>query len=683
MNDIFQTVLNMSITGAYIAAAIIILRLAMKKLPKRYSYALWIILGIRLLCPFSFSSGASLFNLIKPETTENRMECIPSDIGYSPVPQVTVSIPPVNSAVNEALSESLSPETGESANPMQIVLFVCSVIWFAGAAAMLLYTVVSYLLVHKKVSNARPLQDNIFVCGEIDSPFVYGIFRPRIYLPESIPADETEYILAHERVHIKRGDHIVKLIAMAALCLHWFNPLVWVSYLLMTRDMELSCDERAVASFDRDVRKDYAETLLNMSMRQNKITLGGILAFGESNIKTRIKNVLTAKKPKVIVTAAAVLIAVIAAVCLLTNAKTDNREDAPVTDTTAEYKTSETTAAAVTETSERQTAAETTEILAAEPEGIDIDLDEGIPRICADYVTDYWNYLFKSGEFEPAEYISDPDMLDYAYSEKYDQIGTNGPQVLRAHIISKGAQGSTTPEGRLWVAFEYDVAVDVDDGTTDTEHYKGYNAYFELDQTEDGLEVYRAYIFGGIRLKELGIEDETYPFPEVDLKAAVNNSLSMTEYSEDMMLWSPSGSENDRKPMMISYSLPHAWDRDRVFGMVPGIVKNMEISPPYPAEEKLPREYFTVDEAYGSEITVLEEEHYDDPNLSYTDFYHTEHYSPEMRTDIENYYYVLTRGDYSINVCFYVEDFFLNRWICEKIVSTVGIEEMPEESNAE
>ncbi len=682
MNGIFQTVLNMSITGAYIAAAIIILRLALKKLPKRYSYALWIILGIRLLCPFSFSSEASLFNLIKPETTENRMEYIPSDIEYSPVPQVTVSIPPVNSAVNEALSESLSPEIGASANPIQIVLFVCSVVWLAGAAAMLLYTVVSYLRVNKKVSNARLLQDNIFVSGEIDSPFVYGIFRPRIYLPESIPADETEYILAHERVHIKRGDHIVKLIAMAALCLHWFNPLVWVSYLLMTRDMELSCDERAVASFDRDVRKDYAEALLNMSMRQNKISLGGILAFGESNIKTRIKNVLSAKKPKVIATAAAVLIAIIAAVCLLTNAKTDNREDAPVTDTSAEYQTSE-TAAAVTETSERQTAVESTEISAAEPEGIDIDLDEGIPQICADYVTDYWNYLFKSGEFEPARYISDPDMLDYAYSQKFEYIGSIGPHVLSAHIISKEAQGSTTPEGRLWVAFEYDVAVDVDDGTTDTEHHKGYKAYFELDQTEDGLEVYRAYVLGGWELNELGIENETYPLPEVDLKAAVNNSLRMTEYSEDMMLWSPSGSENDRKAMMISYSLPHIWDHDRIFGMVPGINKSMEISPPYLADEKLPREYFTVDDAYGDEITVLDEEHYDDPSLSYTDFYHTAQYSSEMQMDIEKYDYVLTRGDYSINFYFYVDDLFLNRWVCEKIVSTFNIEEIPDESNAE
>ena len=333
MTAVFQTVLNMSITGAYIAAAIIVLRLVMKKLPKRFSYVLWIILGIRLLCPFSFSSAASLFNLVKPETSENtvttQMTYIPQNIEYDPKPQVTVAPPLFDNTVNEAITESLPPPTPEnSVNPMQIVLFVASIVWIVGVTVMAAYTVISYFSVRKKLAVATLLRDNIYICGNIGTPFVYGTVRPKIYLPEDIPEADTDYILAHERTHIRRGDHIVKLVAMAALCLHWFNPLVWVSYKLMTKDMELSCDERAVSRFDRDVRKDYANALLNISARQNHISLGGILAFGESNIKSRIKGVLAAKKPTVIVTAVSVIAVAAAAVCLLTNAKNSaNAED--------------------------------------------------------------------------------------------------------------------------------------------------------------------------------------------------------------------------------------------------------------------------------------------------------------------------------------------------------------------
>ncbi|MDE6599550.1 MAG: M56 family metallopeptidase, partial [Oscillospiraceae bacterium] len=335
MTAVFQTVLNMSITGAYIAAAIIVLRLVMKKLPKRFSYALWIILGIRLLCPFSFSSAASLFNLVKPETAENsvttQMTYIPQNIEHASKPQVTVAPPILDNAVNETITESLPPPTPEnSVDPMQVVLFIAAIVWLAGVAVMAAYTVISYFSVRKKLSGATLLRDNIYICGNIGTPFVYGTVRPKIYLPEDIPEADTDYILAHERTHIRRGDHIVKLVAMAALCLHWFNPLVWVSYKLMTKDMELSCDERAVSRFDRDVRKDYANALLNISARQNHISLGGILAFGESNIKSRIKGVLTAKKPTVIVTAVSVIAVTAAAVCLLTNAKNSaNAEDNP------------------------------------------------------------------------------------------------------------------------------------------------------------------------------------------------------------------------------------------------------------------------------------------------------------------------------------------------------------------
>lgn len=325
MTGFFRTVLNMSITGAYIAAAIIILRIAMKKLPKKYSYLLWAILGIRLLCPFSFSSAVSIFNVLvpeKPAITSGQMEFIPNDIEYAAEPRITVSVPPVNNAINEQLPPA---QPSVSANPMQIAMAVGAYIWAFGTLAMAVYTAVSYASVRKKVRNAKLSDGNVYTCESIETPFVFGLIKPRIYLPENISAEDRPYIIAHEQTHIDRKDYIVKLIAMAALCIHWFNPMVWLSYRLMTKDMELSCDEKALGSFDSDVKKAYANALLNISLKQNRLSLGGVLSFGESNIKSRIKGVLGAKKPKVIAIVSAVIAVVAAAVCLLTNAvKNDN-----------------------------------------------------------------------------------------------------------------------------------------------------------------------------------------------------------------------------------------------------------------------------------------------------------------------------------------------------------------------
>lgn len=325
MTEIFRTVLNMSITGAYIAAAIIILRIAMKKLPKKYSYLLWAILGIRLLCPFSFSSSVSIFNVLvpeKPAMTSGQMEFIPNDIEYAAEPRITVSVPPVNNAINEQLPPA---EPTASANPMQTAMAVGAFIWAFGTLAMAVYTAVSYISVRKKVRNAKLSGGNVYTCENIETPFVFGLIKPHIYLPENLDNGDRPYIIAHEQTHIDRKDHIVKLIAMAALCVHWFNPMVWLSYRLMTKDMELSCDEKALGSFDTDVKKAYANALLNISLKQNKLSLGGVLSFGESNIKSRIKGVLGAKKPKVIAVILAVIAVIAAAVCLLTNAvKKDN-----------------------------------------------------------------------------------------------------------------------------------------------------------------------------------------------------------------------------------------------------------------------------------------------------------------------------------------------------------------------
>lgn len=314
MTDIFQTILNMSITGAFIAATIILLRLPLRRLPRKYSYALWSILGIRLLCPISFSSALNLFNLFKPRVIENEMTYIAADA--SAVQTVVNIVSPVQEeAAGIALNQ---PQT--LPDRTEALMFAASAVWLAGVAVILIYIIISYIMVRRRVSQSTTLQGNVCICDRIDTPFVFGILKPRIYLPPTASGADIDCILAHERVHIRRSDHIMKLIGLAAAALHWFNPMAWISFRLFEKDMECSCDEAALRSFDGDVRKEYAAALLNISAKQNKLTCGGLLSFGESSIKSRIKSVLAAKKPAVTVSVIAVAAIIIAAACLLTNA---------------------------------------------------------------------------------------------------------------------------------------------------------------------------------------------------------------------------------------------------------------------------------------------------------------------------------------------------------------------------
>lgn len=333
MTELFKTVLEMSITGAIIIAAVMLIRLCMKKLPRRYAYFLWIIPAIRLLCPFTVSSEASLFNLFPTQSvqveyeeqfvTEQTVE-LPETV----IPQETTSIVTVHypdqpaqpSQPQNIVNEKQPPEEAVPSRRVSAISVV-SAVWLAGVAAMLVYVASSYIRTYRRIKSAALLQNNIFISHSIDTPFVFGLIKPKIYIPDGISDTDLQYILAHENAHIKRLDHAAKLLAMVILSVHWFNPLVWLGFKLMTDDMELSCDEKALGSYDVEDRKAYATTLLNMSVRQNSLNLGGMLSFGESGIKTRIKGVLAMKKPKAIACVLAVAVIIAAAVCLLTSAK--------------------------------------------------------------------------------------------------------------------------------------------------------------------------------------------------------------------------------------------------------------------------------------------------------------------------------------------------------------------------
>ncbi|MBQ7121448.1 MAG: hypothetical protein IJO03_04210 [Clostridia bacterium] len=335
----FINFLNMSITGSYIIVAIMLVRLLLKKAPKIYSYCLWAVAGFRLLCKFSFSSVLSIFNLFSVPTDNSSLNgatvnsYVPDDIGTMPVPEISTGIPPADAAINPVLPPA---SVTESVNPMQIVTAVASVLWIAGMIAMAVYGVVSFIKVHKNIEFATRLDGNVYECESIKSPFVFGVIKPKIYLPGGMDEKQREYVILHEKAHIKRLDHIIKLVAFAVLMLHWYNPLVWLGYSLMIRDMEMSCDERVLKSLNENDKKSYGLTLVSVGANR-KFAASAPLSFGENVVEERIVNILKFKKAKVIVAVLCIIACVAVAAVCLTNAKTEKDEYAELEQKIEEY----------------------------------------------------------------------------------------------------------------------------------------------------------------------------------------------------------------------------------------------------------------------------------------------------------------------------------------------------------
>jgi beta-lactamase regulating signal transducer with metallopeptidase domain len=318
MEQVFLTVLNMSITSSYVIIFVLLARLLLKKAPKIFSYSLWGVVLFRLICPFSFSSTLSFFAFLKANT----MEHIPANIGYAEQPKVNVGIDALGNLVNNSLPLAAP---AASVNPMQIIIYILSLMWVIGAIILITYSLLSYIRLKRKVSTAMLISDNIYECEKIESPFVLGIIKPKVYLPVSLSENERGYILIHEETHIKRSDYLIKPFAYLVLCLHWFNPLVWVSFVLMSRDMEMSCDESVLKKMGKGIKKDYSSSLLALVADKRMINFSP-LAFGESNVKERIKNVLNYKNPVFWVVAAAVMLVVVVGIGLAANPKNNNQD---------------------------------------------------------------------------------------------------------------------------------------------------------------------------------------------------------------------------------------------------------------------------------------------------------------------------------------------------------------------
>ena len=307
--DVFLRILNMSFTGAVVALIVMFVRIAYRMLPKKYLCILWMVMLIRLLCPFTF-----------PELGigEPIQEPIPSNIMEMEQPYIASEIEVIDNTVNRVLEQNFTPEVGASVNPMQIVMAIGSFTWIAGIAGMLILTAWKFYRFHKWIREAVPdksLGKRIYR-GDVTTPVVVGVLNPRIYLPYSVQEPQLSHVLIHENMHIKRKDHLLKLLFYIAVIIHWFNPMVWISYRLLERDMEMACDEAVLERLGAEEKKNYCESLLNLADSKNHF-VGNPVAFGESDVKMRMKNVLNYKKPRFWLSVVAVVILLITTVrCL-------------------------------------------------------------------------------------------------------------------------------------------------------------------------------------------------------------------------------------------------------------------------------------------------------------------------------------------------------------------------------
>ena len=349
--DLLPIVFNMSLTASVVIVFVLLARLVLKKAPKVYSYALWAVVLFRLLCPVSFTSDISLLALTAPpvlETTAqtNFVAYVPPNIVHTEYPEVQLPVPGVNDAINEMLPQGQEQLV---ADPLEFPVALATVIWLFGIMALLAYSVISLILLSRRLASSMPLRDNIYLADHIDTPFVIGLLRPKIYLPSTLSEREQEYIILHEQYHIRRFDHIAKMLAFVVLSIHWFNPLVWLAFVLSGKDMEMSCDEAVIKKLGDNIRTDYSASLLSLATGR-RIIAGTPLAFGEGDTKDRIKNLLNWKKPKIWLTiiAAALCVLVIAA-CGANPKDGDNVSNPSSSELAGQYASMEAYAAEVME----------------------------------------------------------------------------------------------------------------------------------------------------------------------------------------------------------------------------------------------------------------------------------------------------------------------------------------------
>lgn len=314
MDKIFLSLLNRSIAAGWLILAVMILRLLLKKAPKWLPCILWGIAAVRLICPFSFESA---FSLIPSGETLSR-----TTVMYAQRPEITSGVSALNRTLNPVIQDAFAPSPGASVNPLQVWMFFGGILWVIGLTALLLYALASFWRLHVRLRESVPIEENVRLCDGVESPFILGIVRPRIYLPSNLKKEEMKYVLAHERAHLKRRDHWWKLLGYLVAAVYWFHPLVWAAYILFCRDMELACDEKVIKGMDMEEKKAYSHALVTCSVSKRRVMVCPV-AFGEIGVKERVKAVLHYRKPAFWLILAAMLVCAVVAVCFLTNPRQD------------------------------------------------------------------------------------------------------------------------------------------------------------------------------------------------------------------------------------------------------------------------------------------------------------------------------------------------------------------------
>ncbi len=310
----FLKLANMSISASWLVLAILVLRLVLKKAPKWVNVLLWGVVAVRLVCPFSIESALSLI----PST-----QTIPMNIEMAAKPAIDSGVEVVNSIVNPMIAASFTPNPAASANPLQIWIPLAAVIWLFGMVLLFLYTAISYWRLNRRIDTAVLFRNNIFQSENVSSPFVLGIIKPKIYLPFHMNEQDFHHVVAHEQAHILRKDHWWKPLGFLLLTLHWINPLMWLAYVLLCRDIELACDEKVIKELNSEQRADYTQALVDCSVNRRMIAACP-LAFGEVGVKDRVKSIMNYQKPAFWIIFTALVLCVVVAVCFLTNPLEDS-----------------------------------------------------------------------------------------------------------------------------------------------------------------------------------------------------------------------------------------------------------------------------------------------------------------------------------------------------------------------
>ncbi len=309
MNQLFIKVVNLGISASWLIPVVLILRFLLKKSLKWVNVLLWGMVAVRLICPISFESKVSLV----PSA-----ETIPLNIDMKMESTINSGIDSINNIVNPVLSQNFTPQPATSVNSLQIWIFLASVVWLIGMTIMLLYATISYLRLRHRIAAAVIYRDNIYQSENVATPFVLGIIRPRIYLPFHAEGERLEYVVAHEQAHISRKDHWWKPLGFLLLTIHWFNPLMWLAYVLLCHDIELACDEKVIRKLDHVQRADYTQALVACSVNRRMI-VACPLSFGEVGVKERVKSVMNYKQPAFWVILASMVACLVVGICFLTN----------------------------------------------------------------------------------------------------------------------------------------------------------------------------------------------------------------------------------------------------------------------------------------------------------------------------------------------------------------------------